>query len=85
MVPEWSTYILSLVVLHDTAHGTSGGTQRRVEAVNVGLLDIGLFLATIPNLKSAGLVVGAVGAGNQLFVFTPVERFALVTVSLNEI
>lgn len=67
-----STYILGLVVLHDTAHRTCSGTQRGVETVDIGLLHIGLLLATEPYLKSARLVVGAVGARDKLLVFTPI-------------
>lgn len=67
------THILSLVVLQDAAHGAGGSTQCGVETVNIGLLDIGLLLVAISYLKVARLVIGAVGAGHKLFVFTPIK------------
>lgn len=80
-----STHILRLVVLHNTAHRTCGGTQRGVETVDVGLLHIGLLLAAKPDFESAGLVVGAVGARDKLLVFTPVWCLISVTGSLCDI
>lgn len=49
-----------LEVLEDGADGAGGGGQGGVEAVDVGLLDVGLLLDAEADLEVAGLVVGAV-------------------------
>mmetsp|Transcript_4083 Transcript_4083/g.13209 ORF Transcript_4083/g.13209 Transcript_4083/m.13209 type:complete len:255 (+) Transcript_4083:1490-2254(+) len=57
-----------LVVFNDAAHGALGGDQCRVEHVAVLLLAVvGLCLAE-SHLEAARLVVGAVGAGDELAV-----------------
>lgn len=55
-----------LEVLEDSADGAGGGGQGGVEAVDVGLLDVGLLLDAKADLEVAGLVVGAVGARDEL-------------------
>lgn len=50
----------SLEVLEDGADGAGGGGKGGVEAVDVGLLDIGLLLDAEADLEVSGLVVGAV-------------------------
>lgn len=61
-------YILSLVVLQDAAQCSLSGTESSIQRVNVCLLRVG-FLSTVTNLQFSGLVVCAVGAGNELLVF----------------
>ena len=55
-----------LEVLKDGADGAGGGGEGGVEAVDVGLLDVGLLLDAEADLEIAGLVVGAVGARDEL-------------------
>lgn len=38
--------------------------------MNIGLLDIGGLFGTIANIQSSGLVIGAVGARDQLLILT---------------
>lgn len=38
--------------------------------MNIGLLDIGGLFGTIANIQSPGLVIGAVGARDQLLILT---------------
>lgn len=69
---RWSrdSYILNLIVLKYAADCPCCGGESGVEAVNVSLLDIRLLLDTIPDLERSALVIGAVGAGDKLFVFS---------------
>lgn len=64
------TYLLSLIVLENTAHGSRCGAKSRIETVYVFLFNIGLGLRSKPYLKRAGLVVGTIRAGDELFVFS---------------
>lgn len=55
-----------LEVLEDGADGAGGGGEGGVEAVDVRLLDVGLLLDAETDLEVARLVVGAVGARDEL-------------------
>lgn len=55
-----------LEVLEDGADGAGGGGEGRVEAVDIRLLDVGLLLDAEADLEVAGLVIGAVGARDEL-------------------
>lgn len=72
------THVLGLIVLHDAAHGAGGSAKRGVEAVDVALLEVRLLLAAVPYLKVTGLVVGTVGARDELLVLTPKWHSILV-------
>ena len=63
-----------LEVLEDGADGAGGGGQGRVEAVDVRLLDVGLLLDAEADLEIAGLVVGAVGARDELLELALVRK-----------
>jgi len=52
--------LFSLVVLHNTAQRTLGGTQRRIKAVHILLDAISLADGTISNIQIPALVVGTV-------------------------
>ena len=57
-----------MVVLENAAKRALGGTESRVESVHIGLLQISGLLGTVTDLQSAGLVIGAVGAGDKFLV-----------------
>mmetsp|Transcript_15509 Transcript_15509/g.41924 ORF Transcript_15509/g.41924 Transcript_15509/m.41924 type:complete len:537 (-) Transcript_15509:794-2404(-) len=58
---------VGLIVLEDAAEGTLGRDQRRVEHVHVPLLVVALLLRLAEaHLEAARLVVGAIGARDQL-------------------
>lgn len=64
------TYVRGLVVLHDTAQSTLGSAQSGVQAVNVLLDVVSLGDSTVSNVKVSALVVGTVGARNELLVLS---------------
>ena len=56
------TYIFSLEVLQDGADCPRRRSERRVQAVDIGLLNIGLLLDAEADLQVTALVVSAVAA-----------------------
>ena len=55
-------YIFGLEVLQDSADCPCRGGESRVQAVDIGLLDVGLLLDAEADLEVTALVVSAVTA-----------------------
>jgi hypothetical protein len=60
------TYLLGLEILQNSAQCPRRGGKGGVEAVDIGLLDVGLLLDAKADLKIAALIVSAVAAADQL-------------------
>lgn len=73
---------LVLEVLEQAAQRSLSRAESRVQCVHVLLLDLGLELVTEADLQCAGLVVGAVRAGDELLVLTLVWEPSLKIVLL---
>lgn len=73
---------LILEVLEQAAQRSLSRTKCRVKCVHVLLFDLSLELVSEADLKGAGLVVGAVGAGDELLILALVWEPSLKIVLL---